>query len=732
MAKFLKRRSSRNTGGESSSDNSELDEPTNKAMTLQSGSSSQFSGCSDTSSSSSCKMRSYKDNLSYDPKWKRQYPWMDYNSSAKGMVCSVCTSFGKVPVQAEGAWVTRNWVKATTLLAKHNKSDWHKAAVENQKLSYSLLHEKRGGIVEQIISVSEEEKQHNRTFLKKLVRSLYFLVKQHIAHTTTFEGLITLQIENGDIQLRSHRDKCPRNATYESYATVVDILSSISKIIERDLLSSFKSSTYFSLMADESTDVSSKEELSICARWEQDNKPVEHFLGIVPAKETTAEAISFYLCAFLESKSIDITTMRGLGFDGTNTMSGQRSGVQKRLRLHSPSAVYVHCRCHQLQLATLNAADEHREAKRVLGTLLTIWKAFHYSTKKAEKLAEIQAELNAPELKMLKPSDTRWLSRERAVRAVRRSLPALVTTFEEIFDETGDAEAHGIASLLTKYNTIYMLSDVLHTVAKLQGSLQGKEVDLASVPGMVESTLERLKELKEDTDSTTWFKDHSTVFTDPAQLGEKSVAVTESMKTHFLREVYCPYLQSVIDHIRGRIECTDLISSMAVFDPRHLPDDEVNLSDYSTDKINTLTAFYGSAQEVQFDGKKGVSQLDIDQQDTESEWKLFRRLMLVQHKRSSLQQVLSTLLNSSSIRASFPNLAKLAAILIVLPVTTATVERTFSSMKLIKTRLRSRMGENALEHTMRICIEGPDRLSNETLEAVIDHYKHSKQRRIML
>ena len=128
-------------------------------------------------------------------------------------------------------------MKATTLLAKHNKSDWHKASVENQKLS--LLHEKRGSIVEQIISVSEEEKQRNRTFLKKLVHSLYFLVKQHIPHTTTFEGLITLQIENGDIQLRSHRDKCPRNATYESYARVVDLPSSISKIIERDLLSSF-------------------------------------------------------------------------------------------------------------------------------------------------------------------------------------------------------------------------------------------------------------------------------------------------------------------------------------------------------------------------------------------------------------------------------------------------------------------------------------------------------------
>ena len=33
------------------------------------------------------------------------------------------------------------------------------------------------------------------------------------------------------------------------------------------------------------------------------------------------------------------------------------------------------------------------------------------------------------------------------MHAVRRSFPALVNTFEEIYKETGDAEAHGIASL---------------------------------------------------------------------------------------------------------------------------------------------------------------------------------------------------------------------------------------------------------------------------------------------
>ena len=127
-----------------------------------------------------------------------------------------------------------------------------------------------------------------------------------------------------------------------------------------------------------------------------------------------------------------------------------------------------------------------------------------------------------------------------------------MSTFEEIYNNTGDAEAHGIATLLTKYNTvacIYMLSDVLHTVAKLQGNLQSKEVDLASVPGMVESTTKRLKELKErkelkeSTNSSTWFKDHCLVFSDPAQLGVKEIEITDAMKADFLRKVYRPYLQ---------------------------------------------------------------------------------------------------------------------------------------------------------------------------------------------
>ena len=60
------------------------------------------------------------------------------NEREDGMFCSVCIEHGKPPPQARGALFTRpvkNWVKATKLLAKHEKGEWHLAAIEAQALS---------------------------------------------------------------------------------------------------------------------------------------------------------------------------------------------------------------------------------------------------------------------------------------------------------------------------------------------------------------------------------------------------------------------------------------------------------------------------------------------------------------------------------------------------------------------------------------------------------------------
>ena len=53
-------------------------------------------------------------------------------------------------------------------------------------------------------------------------------------------------------------------------------------------------------------------------------------------------------------------------------------------------------------------------------------------------------------------------------------------------------------------------------------------------------------------------------------------------------------------------------------------------------------------------------------------------------------------------------------------------------MKVVKTRLHSRLGADALEHTVHICIEGSDQLSDDVLESVADHYKSVTKRKLAL
>ena len=183
------------------------------------------------------------------------------------------------------------------------------------------------------------------------------------------------------------------------------------------------------------------------------------------------------------------------------------------------------------------------------------------------------------------------------------------------------------------------------------------------------------------------------MFTDPCQLGARNIIVSESDQDAFLRRVYRPYIQSVIDHIPSRLQSSDVFSAFSVFDPSNLPDSEESLTFYGTENIKVLTDFYGHEQQVTFQGKIGHSNPDVDPEQTEAEWKIFRRIMFANLKTDmdgddsipSTQRVMYSLLTSDTLSSGFPNLVKLATIALVLPVTTATVERTFSDMKLIKT-----------------------------------------------
>ena len=116
--------------------------------------------------------------------------------------------------------------------------------------------------------------------------------------------------------------------------------------------------------------------------------------------------------------------------------------------------------------------------------------------------------LNLPELKVVQPSDTRWLAHERCVKAVKSSYPAIVLTLDHIYEETHEPEALGISKALCKANTIeavYLLDSVLPSVANLSKALQAKNLDFSAISHLVNATLLTIGEFVQP--SAKWILD---------------------------------------------------------------------------------------------------------------------------------------------------------------------------------------------------------------------------------
>ena len=313
------------------------------------------------------------------------------------------------------------------MLKQHNSSQWHKDAVvasQHAASGRNVFGMQLAGAAK----AQEEKRMKNRSIILKLLRSVYFMAKEHVPHCITFTDLVGLQIENGDDTLKQHVESGAGNAQYTSSFSCTNMIKAIDNWILNGLHSSIRKSSYFSILADESQDITSQEELSVCCRWLVNGKPEEHFLDIIHVKATTAETLAKALTEFMETTGFDLEKLVGQGYDGAATFSGTKTGVAKRIRTRAAHALYVHCSCHRLQLASVQAAASNPEIKKVFGMMTNLWKLFYYSPKKAEALKEVLLVLNLPQLKVVKLSDTRWLSYERCIKVICKDLPFLIIT----------------------------------------------------------------------------------------------------------------------------------------------------------------------------------------------------------------------------------------------------------------------------------------------------------------
>jgi len=102
---------------------------------------------------------------------------------------------------------------------------------------------------------------------------------------------------------------------------------------------------------------------------------------------------------------------------------------------------------------------------------------------------------------------------------------------------------------------------------------------------------------------------------------------------------------------------------------------------------------------------------------------------LAKQLKDDLIQQWKEIATSDILQIMCPGLSTLAKICMTIPVGTAAVERSFSQMKLIKTRLRNHLGKKNLLNLMKIAIKPLKSLQDEQLEQIIDIW-NEKPRRI--
>ncbi|CAD6336792.1 unnamed protein product [Miscanthus lutarioriparius] len=110
----------------------------------------------------------------------------------------------------------------------------------------------------------------------------------------------------------------------------------------------------FSVLIDESRDVSIKEQMAVILRFVNNKgQVVERFLGLQHVQSCTAIALKEALVDMLSSHNLSISMLHGQGYDGASNMRGEFNGVQKLICDENPYAFYVHCFAHQLQLVVV-------------------------------------------------------------------------------------------------------------------------------------------------------------------------------------------------------------------------------------------------------------------------------------------------------------------------------------------------------------------------------------------
>ena len=103
---------------------------------------------------------------------------------------------------------------------------------------------------------------------------------------------------------------------------------------------------HFSILVD-----ATKEQMAIVIRFvNKDGRIIERFLALVHVKRTTSVCLKEAFDSVYAKLKLSLSRLRGQGYNGASNMRDECNGLKALILKKNPSAWYVHCFAHQLQL----------------------------------------------------------------------------------------------------------------------------------------------------------------------------------------------------------------------------------------------------------------------------------------------------------------------------------------------------------------------------------------------
>lgn len=598
-------------------------------------------------------------------------------------------------MRREQAFITEgfsNWRKGPERFREHQNSVSHMHALA-QLDHYNRSHP----VCAQLSNQKLENQKSAKECLHAIFTSIRYLAEQglplrgHSDGNGNFEALLQLRIAD----VPALDPWLNRYCSYTSPAIQNEILSLFGQQLVRSIAASIRNAGQFAVIVDGTTDISGKNQESICLRYvDEELHPHEEFIGLYEAPDSTGKTVAACVRDTLIRLDLPIEQLRGQTYDGASNMSGIYNGCQAIIQKEQPLALYVHCAAHCVNLVSQSTCESIPVVRDALGTVQELGALFSASSNLRHSFF-VNAQADDISIRKIKPlCPTRWLVRVDAINNLLTQYSQVLASLDELGKLTTNAatRARGLRDKLTNGDSVLgmeMALLVLRPLEQLNRSLQSKS---STVGGMLQAVSLILTELKSLRSDETFAKLLAKVTGKIQELDVDELKLPRVHRTPArLTGIAKPHIPTTLtDHFRPMFfELTDIAVT--------------NLQQRFTNCSGLRQ--YQKLEETLLKGSVDVETQKLLAPYNEITWSLFSIQMPLFRKQSfstlsEAADVMRTM--SPETRAIFSEVVTLIKLLIVNPAASAEAERSFSALRRLKTWLRNNMTQERLNN-IAIC-----------------------------